>query len=133
MATNHLLAFHPRFVPLIRDGRKRQTFREARGGRVKPDLGDTVACVEALQPTIGIGAWVVDRVMDVRIDLKAGRMQIGEGELLEAEPNVLEALALQDGFTCWADMRSFLAQVYRSQAVINGWVVGWDFKQGSAA
>lgn len=130
--------FQPRFVPLLKDGRKQQTIRQRCRFKVAPNVGDRIVCAAAKDvegrnviPGPSVGTWPVTEVLAVEFDLVYGGICLGDRVFMSGED--LERLAQQDGFTCFEDMLQWFRGHYRDLQHFEGWLIGWVFEERIAA
>lgn len=100
-----VLMFHKRFVPLIKQGLKRQTIRPPRKRPIK--VGDALSLrfwegQGYRSPMVTILDVTCVALFSIRID--AGGIEFGEGIGPISRGYMLDDFARDDGFTSWADM-----------------------------
>ena len=125
-----ILAFQDRFAPLVMDGRKQQTIRQSKPGKAAPAPGDVVWALGS-NASQSLGKWPVVEVLQVEIALPSGSMRLGGR--YELDDAGREAMAHEDGFTCWADMLQWFREQYAGLAVYDGYLIGWRFEERCAA
>lgn len=118
----HTKGFQDRFVPLVADGRKRQTIRQRKIGKPAPELGDVIWCVGA-NMSQSLGKWAITEVLPITIDLVKGQVVLRDTYRLAGAD--LEHFAQLDGFTCAADMLQWFREQYAGLQVFEGDVIGW--------
>lgn len=130
--SQHVYTFMPRFVPLVEDGRKRQTFR----CRIRdPKPGDTLSLRCWTGRPYGsaqriLGTAKCERV--VRCTITIGKIHIAGGGLT---PRDADAFAVADGFLDAADLFAFFIAARglgRKHPRITGTVTYWHPLERSA-
>lgn len=116
----------PRFVPMIRDGRKTSTIRAEREHEDVP--GDTMHLYTGLRRN---GAMLIFRAPCVKVEpIRVSWIGAGDATTVRVNHEILDAsetelLALNDGFETFAEMMEWWAP----NIPFNGKIYHWDFEK----
>lgn len=114
----------PRFVPMIRDGRKRFTIRARRKYEDVP--GDIMHLYTGLRTR---GAMLIFRVPCVKVEeIRLARFEGATVVTVSSQPldgGEMELLALNDGFETFAEMMEW----WQPNMPFEGQVIHWDYER----
>lgn len=122
-------SFQPRFVDAIRSGRKRQTIRRDRTGRVlhaKPGSPVHIFTGMRTKAVRLIGIAECSRVEPIMLRLERPcQIKIGEGVLIQTAGG-LNSFAQCDGFATWQELVDFWDAWHPGFAVFSGTLISWS-------
>jgi hypothetical protein len=115
-------SFQSRFVAPIAEGRKRQTIRAERKRHAQ--VGEVMQLYFGMRTRACrlIGRAMCSQVTPIRLNLAADL--IDAGGMLHAWDE-LDAFAVNDGFTDWADLKAFWAHAHPSTPIFSGIMLRW--------
>jgi hypothetical protein len=128
MPYEFVVRYEPRFGPLLLDGRKRQTIRRAfKHGDRSPDIGDVFVHTVEHSPTKLelIGRSALTTILPITFDVRRGSIQIGRDRLTWSDDR--NRFAVDDGFTCPADMQQWFSTKYPNLQVFEGVLYEWEY------
>lgn len=117
-------SFQAQFRVPILIGTKRQTIRSNRKRHARP--GEIVQLYTGMRTRDCklIGLAICSRVGPVGIGVERGWMEVGGVRV--TDPDLLDLLAVKDGFQNWAAMTTFWRRKHPMVAVFSGVVIQWE-------